>query len=303
MKFRKLFTLLAALAMTFSLAGCSSHKQNTAKPSQYDSYMNAGITRVKDGRYDAAADQFEEAYEVKKTSKAKAYENQADDFADAQEDIADYEFKEAKNALTQVIAEDNGYHLLTSRATRLRRKMQTVLNHFRDDINPLRGQARQQMNAGQYSAAADTLQRILDLPYINGKYYKRVRKQVNKLLAQAKDQTQQNSTKDQTQQNSTNSSNTTSAPNNNPAANNSSTANSNNSSNAAASSAADTTVGGQAVSMSGRGQIRGRLIDLGFDQSQFSDAQVIGIFRTAYANGHQSPAEITAADVHQYLGR
>jgi outer membrane murein-binding lipoprotein Lpp len=288
MKLRKLFTLFAAFAMTLGLAGCSSNKQSSSQPSQYTTYMNAGIERVKDGDYDTAADKFEQAYDQKKTAKAKAYENQADDFADAQEDIQDYEFKDAKEALTDVINEDSGYHLMTSRATRLRRKIQTVIDNFQEDINPLRKQAKQEMADKQYSQAADTLQRILDLPYINGKYYKRVRRQVKNMLTEAQDAAKQNS-------NNTNSNNNTSSSTN--------TKSYADGSNAANTSATDTTVGGQAVSMSGRGQIRSRLIDLGFDQSQFTDDQIIGIFRTAYANGHQSPADITAADVHQYLGR
>lgn len=289
MKLRKLFTLFAAFAMALGLAGCSSNKQSSStQPSQYTTYMNAGIARVKDGDYDEAADKFEQAYDQKKTAQAKAYENQADDFADAQEDIQDYEFKDAKQSLTAVINEDSGYHLMTSRATRLRRKIQTVIDNFQEDINPLRKQAKQELAAGQYSQAADTLQRILDLPYIGGKYYRRVRRQVKNLLAEAQNQAKQHSSANSNIQSNSSSANTKSYSDG---------------SNAGSTDATDTMVGGQAVSMSGRGQIRSRLLALGFDQSQFTDSQIIGIFRTAYANGHQSPAYITAADVHQYLGR
>lgn len=291
MKFKKLFAVLAAVVMSVSVAGCASNN-SSSKPaasqqsSRYDTYMQAGIASVKKADYDTAADKFEQAYEAKKTAKAKAYENQADDFADAQEDIADYEFKDAKHALTSVINEESGYQLMTSRATRLRRKIQTVIDNFQEDINPLRSQAKEEYANKQYSQAAATCERILNLSYINGKYYRRVRRQVTALQQRAQEAAEQagQAAKSTTSQSTT-------------------TGSYDGSSSANSSASDDTTVGGQAVSMSGRGQIRSRLMDLGFDQSKFSDQQIIDLFRVAYNNGHQSPADITAADVNEYLGR
>lgn len=291
MKFKKLFAVLAAVVMSVSVAGCANNS-SSSKPaasqqsSRYDTYMQAGIASVKKADYDTAADKFEQAYEAKKTAKAKAYENQADDFADAQEDIADYEFKDAKHALTSVINEESGYQLMTSRATRLRRKIQTVIDNFQEDINPLRSQAKEEYANKQYSQAAATCERILNLSYINGKYYRRVRRQVTALQQRAQEAAEQagQAAKSTTSQSTT-------------------TGSYDGSSSANSSASDDTTVGGQAVSMSGRGQIRSRLMDLGFDQSKFSDQQIIDLFRVAYNNGHQSPADITAADVNEYLGR
>jgi tetratricopeptide (TPR) repeat protein len=291
MKFKKLFAVLAAVVMSVSVAGCASNN-SSSKPaasqqsSRYGTYMQAGIASVKKADYDTAADKFEQAYEAKKTAKAKAYENQADDFADAQEDIADYEFKDAKHALTSVINEESGYQLMTSRATRLRRKIQTVIDNFQEDINPLRSQAKEEYANKQYSQAAATCERILNLSYINGKYYRRVRRQVTALQQRAQEAAEQAGQAAK----STSSQSTT-------------TGSYDGSSSANSSASDDTTVGGQAVSMSGRGQIRSRLMDLGFDQSKFSDQQIIDLFRVAYNNGHQSPADITAADVNEYLGR
>ncbi len=291
MKFKKLFAVLAAVVMSVSVAGCASNN-SSSKPaasqqsSHYDTYMQAGIASVKKADYDTAADKFEQAYEAKKTAKAKAYENQADDFADAQEDIADYEFKDAKHALTSVINEESGYQLMTSRATRLRRKIQTVIDNFQEDINPLRSQAKEEYANKQYSQAAATCERILNLSYINGKYYRRVRRQVTALQQRAQEAAEQAG---QAAKSTTSQSTTTGSYDGRSSAN--------------TSASDDTTVGGQAVSMSGRGQIRSRLMDLGFDQSKFSDQQIIDLFRVAYNNGHQSPADITAADVNEYLGR
>lgn len=289
MKFKKLFAVLAAVVMSVSVAGCASN--NTSKPAasqqsrRYDTYMQSGIASVKKADYDTAADKFEQAGDVKKTAKAKAYENQADYFADAQEDIADYEFKDAKHALTSVINEESGYQLMTSRATRLRRKIQTVIDNFQEDINPLRSQAKEEYESKQYSQAAATCERILNLSYINGKYYRRVRRQVTALQQRAQEAAEQagQAAKSTTQSTTTGSYDGSSSAN--------------------PSASDDTTVGGQAVSMSGRAQIRSRLLDLGFDQSKFSDQQIIDLFRVAYNNGHQSPADITAADVNEYLGR
>jgi uncharacterized protein with GYD domain len=124
------------------------------------------------------------------------------------------------------------------------------------------------------------------LSYINGKYYRRVRRQVTALQQRAQEAAEQagQAAKSTTSQSTT-------------------TGSYDGSSSANSSASDDTTVGGQAVSMSGRGQIRSRLMDLGFDQSKFSDQQIIDLFRVAYNNGHQSPADITAADVNEYLGR
>ncbi|MCI1915643.1 MAG: hypothetical protein LKJ04_00485, partial [Lactobacillus sp.] len=144
----------------------------------------------------------------------------------------------------------------------------------------LKRDAADAIDDGDYQSAIADYEEILDLPYINGKYYRKVKKQVQRLLARAQAKSS----------NQTSSNSSTNSAQGDPSQGNK-------------SAPAGYVVGGQTVSMSARGQIRSRLTDLGYNQAQFTDDQVVGIFNTAYNNGHQSPAEITKDDVAQYLGQ
>lgn len=295
---QKILTILTALTMVFSLSACSqSHSTNTENhEARYARLMKQGKQAARDSRYAAAEVDFEDAQHAKDTKQARTYAKQADHLAEAKADINEYEFSDAKKALAKAADIDDGYAVMTDRAESLHSKIATVVRHFKDDINPRKRDAKTAMADHDYQAAIANYQDILDLPYINGKYYKRVRKQVKKLLAKAEDKADQ--------------ARTAAANNNSNQSNNSNQASTNQAQSAQGSPAqanhsapAGYVVGGQAVSMSGRGQIRSRLQTLGYDQTQFTDDQVVGIFNTAYQNGHQSPTEITRADVAQYLGQ
>lgn len=283
---KKLFALLAALSLVFTLSACGQTNKQAASSNheaRYARLMKQGKRQARQFKYAAAEDSFEEAQDVKNTASARACAEQADQLAEAKADINEYEFSDAQAALAKAKRQANGYAVMTDRAEDLHAVISTVVHRFKRDINPLKRDAKAAIKENDYQSAIADYQEILDLPYINGKYYRRVKKQVQRLLANAQAAADRQT---QTKQ---------AVPANNPAQGNPASGNH--------SAPAGYMVGGQTVSMSARGQIRGRLIDLGYNEAQFTDDQVVGIFNTAYNNGHQSPAEITKDDVAQYLGQ
>lgn len=288
---KKLFAVLAALSLVFTLSACgqSSKSSSSSSDARYARLMKQGKRQARQSKYAAAENSFEEAQDAKDTKTARAYAEQADHLAEAKADINEYEFSDAKEALAKAKNQANGYSVMTDRADDLHDTISTVVRRFKRDINPLKRDAKEAISEDDYQSAIADYQEILDLPYINGKYYRKVKKQVKRLLASAQEKAaDQKQTTQSSSQSSTSSS--TSSAQGNPSQGNK-------------SAPAGYVVGGQTVSMSARGQIRSRLTDLGYDQSQFTDDQVVGIFNTAYNNGHQSPAEITKDDVAQYLGQ
>ncbi|MCI1466507.1 MAG: hypothetical protein LKH26_02150 [Lactobacillus sp.] len=280
---KKLFAVLAALSLVFTLSACGQSKSSSSSSSndaRYARLMKQGKQEARDYDYDSAEETFERAQDVKNTSTARAYAEQADNMAEAKDDIKEYEFSDAKEALADAKNQTNGYSVMTDRAETLHSKISTVVRRFKRDINPLKRDAADAIDDGDYQSAIADYEEILDLPYINGKYYRKVKKQVQRLLARAQAKSS----------NQTSSNSSTNSAQGDPSQGNK-------------SAPAGYVVGGQTVSMSARGQIRSRLTDLGYNQAQFTDDQVVGIFKTAYNNGHQSPAEITKDDVAQYLGQ
>jgi hypothetical protein len=288
---KKLFAVLAALSLVFTLSACGQSKSSSSSSSndaRYARLMKQGKQEARDYDYDSAEETFERAQDVKNTSTARAYAEQADNMAEAKDDIKEYEFSDAKEALADAKNQTNGYSVMTDRAETLHSKISTVVRRFKRDINPLKRDAADAIDDGDYQSAIADYEEILDLPYINGKYYRKVKKQVKRLLANAQEKAA--AQKQTTQSTTTSSSSSASSAQGDPSQGNK-------------SAPAGYVVGGQTVSMSARGQIRSRLTDLGYNQAQFTDDQVVGIFKTAYNNGHQSPAEITKDDVAQYLGQ
>jgi hypothetical protein len=288
---KKLFAVLAALSLVFTLSACGQSSKSSSSSNsdvRYARLMKQGKRQARQYKYAAAENSFEEAQDAKDTKTARAYAEQADHLAEAKADINEYEFSDAKEALAKAKNQSNGYDVMTDRADDLHDTISTVVRRFKRDINPLKRDAKDAISENDYQSAIADYQEILDLPYINGKYYRKVKKQVKRLLANAQEKAA--AQKQTTQSTTTSSSSSASSAQGNPSQGNK-------------SAPAGYVVGGQTVSMSARGQIRSRLTDLGYDQSQFTDDQVVGIFNTAYNNGHQSPAEITKDDVAQYLGQ
>ena len=100
---------------------------------------------------------------------------------DAQEEIREYEFKDALGELDKAANKTNGYSVMTKQAAKLYKTINKVQDHITHDINPLYKQAKLSYRDGNYQATVESCDQILDLSYINGKYYKKVKKNVKHL--------------------------------------------------------------------------------------------------------------------------
>ena len=129
--------------------------------------MNQGKDAASSQKYETAEEKFEDAHDVKATSESKAYADQAGDMKDAQEEIREYEFKDALGELDKAANKTNGYSVMTKQASKLYKTIDKVQDHITNDINPLYKQAKLSYRDGDYQVAVKSCDQILDLPYIN----------------------------------------------------------------------------------------------------------------------------------------
>lgn len=184
MKRSKLGVAITAFFITFLAVGCSNTSSNNSSNNssdKYTTYMNQGKDAASSQKYETAEEKFEDAHDVKATSKSKAYADQAGDMKDAKEEIREYEFKDALGELDKAANKTNGYSVMTKQASKLYKTIDKVQDHITHDINPLYKQAKLSYRDSDYQAAVESCDQILDLPYINGKYYKKVKKNVKHL--------------------------------------------------------------------------------------------------------------------------
>ena len=184
MKRSKLGVAITAFFITFLAVGCSNTSSNNSSNSgsdKYTTYMNQGKDAASSQKYETAEEKFEDAHDVKSTSESKAYADQAGDMKDAQEEIREYEFKDALGELDKAANKTNGYSVMTKQASKLYKTIDKVQDHITNDINPLYKKAKLSYRDGDYQAAVESCDQILDLPYINSKYYKKVKKNVKHL--------------------------------------------------------------------------------------------------------------------------
>lgn len=184
MKRSKLGVAITAFFITFLAVGCSNTSSNNSSNSgsdKYTTYMNQGKDAASSQQYEAAEEKFEDAHDVKATSESKTYADQAGNMKDAKEKIREYEFKDALGELDKVANKTNGYSVMTKQAAKLYKTINKVQDHIKNDINPLYKQAKISYRDGNYQSTIDSCDQILDLPYINSKYYKKVKKNVKHL--------------------------------------------------------------------------------------------------------------------------
>ncbi len=184
MKRSKLGVAITAFFITFLAVGCSNTSSNNSSNNssdKYTTYMNQGKDAASSQKYETAEEKFEDAHDVKATSESKAYADQAGDMKNAKEEIREYEFKDALGELDKAANKTNGYSVMTKQASKLYKTIDKVQDHITHDINPLYKQAKLSYRDSDYQAAVESCDQILDLPYINGKYYKKVKKNVKHL--------------------------------------------------------------------------------------------------------------------------
>ena len=177
--------LLATTGLALILAGCSNSSSSSNNSSnnnnKYNTEMTKGTDAVNDKNYSKAADHFESAIEAKKTSKATAYEKQANNLVSAQKLMNKRQFSDAKAALNKVKNQENGNKKMTSRAkTMLKevKKIQLNRNNFKLDIK----NAKAMIKSGTNDQARSLLEQVTKFKGIKGKYYSDLYAQAKTLL-------------------------------------------------------------------------------------------------------------------------
>lgn len=340
MKRSKIGVAIMAFFITLFAVGCSNSSNSSSNngSDKYTTYMSQGKDAASSQKYEAAEEKFEDAHDVKATSESKAYADQAGAMKDAQEEIREYEFKDALGELDKAANKTNGYSVMTKQAAKLYKTINKVQDHITHDINPLYKQAKLSYRDGNYQATVESCDQILDLSYINGKYYKNVkhlRKVANAKLngedvnddidtdnldANDDDEATTSHKSTSSKSNSSNSSNTNTSSSSNQSNSNTantqnnsaaskqsshattSNSNANNSSNTNSSSNSNSgmMIDGQTVTGRVIAQTRNQLSSLGVDTSSWSDQKVVNFMRSAANNGHTTIDSYTKQDVENF---
>ncbi|ASW12500.1 hypothetical protein [Lactobacillus delbrueckii] len=270
--------------------------------SSYSSHMQAGKEAVKAKRYSQAADEFDQAYQAKATAQAKNYQAQAENLADSIKLAkTTVKYASALNLAQKAQEQNGGYSVMTSQAKKLVKQLKAVKDNYDSEIKPLLNKAAKAMEDGDYDSAVSTYSSILDLPYINGAYYAKVRSNVKDLLKEAKSKQEDSSSESSSSSSSSDSS--SSKASSSSSSSSSAASSSSSSSNRAEGSGTSNNdkVGGSTVTSRDVQQIRTQLDKLGESTAGWSPQDLINLFNYAYQQGHTTIDSITKDDVEGYL--
>ena len=302
--------VVAALALggagVFFYSSQQKQSQEQTANSSYSSHMQAGKEAVKAKKYSQAADEFDQAYQAKATVQAKNYKAQAENLADSIKLAkTTVKYVSALNLAQKAQEQNGGYSVMTSQAKKLVKQLKAVKDNYDSEIKPLLKKAAKAMEDGDYDSAVSTYSRILDLPYINGAYYAKVRSNVKDLLKEAKSKQDESSS---SSENSSSSSSDSSSKSSSKASSSSSSSSSAASSASSSSNQAEGSgtsnndkVGGSTVTSRDIQQIRTQLDNLGESTAGWSPQDLINLFNYAYQQGHTTIDSITKDDVEGYL--
>lgn len=293
--------VVAVLALggagTYFYSSQQKQSQEQTASSSYSSHMQAGKEAVKAKKYSQAADEFDQAYQAKATAQAKNYQAQAENLADSVKLAkTTVKYASALNLAQKAQEQNGGYSVMTSQAKKLVKQLKAVKDNYDSEIKPLLNKAAKAMEDGDYDSAASTYSSILDLPYINGAYYAKVRSNVKDLLKEAKSKQEDSSS-------SSSSSDSSSKSSSKESSSSSSSAASSSASNQAEGSGTSNNdkVGGSTVTSRDVQQIRTQLDNLGESTAGWSPQDLINLFNYAYQQGHTTIDSITKDDVEGYL--
>ncbi|KRM39384.1 lipoprotein [Lactobacillus hamsteri DSM 5661 = JCM 6256] len=262
--------------------------------------MEDGKTLVKAKKYAKASRIFEKAYQIKSTKKAHAYSTQADMMADAVSDAKNYRFALAISSAKKAANQANGYHVLTSHARSLKKALEEVKANIDNEIKPLLTKARENEDNEEYDDALSDYQDVIDLPYINGKYYAKYLKlaqdgvkRVKKLALDNDEEDKQSSTdnKEDDQSTSENSSESSESSSSQSSVDNE----------IKNHHTGDHTVNGQTVQADTLSEIKKQLDSLGYNSSAWSPQDMINLYRSVNQDSQAKPSQITKDDVESYL--
>lgn len=304
MKRKTLWSIVALVAAMLVGGGIffASHKSNSTNDNSasYQTYMQAGKDAAQAKKYAKAADQFGQAYNVKATKTAKHYQDQAQNLADSV-NLAKttIKYQSAVNLAQKAQKQTGGYSVMTTQAKKLVKTLKAVLDNYQHEIKPLLKSAASDMTDGNYSDAASTYSKILDLPYINGVYYAKVRSEVKSLLKEAKSKSDDSDSSSSSSSEDSSSSSKSSSKDKASSSADSSSSSSNQAEGQSQSS--NDKVNGSTVTSRDTQQIRNQLDNLGVGSSGWSPQDLINLFRYASSQGHTTIDSITKSDVEGYL--
>lgn len=295
--------VVAVLALggagVFFYSSQQKQSQEQTANSSYSSHMQAGKEAVKAKKYSQAADEFDQAYQAKATAQAKNYQAQAENLADSIKLAkTTVKYASALNLAQKAQEQNGGYSVMTSQAKKLVKQLKAVKDNYDSEIKPLLNKAAKAMEDGDYDSAVSTYSSILDLPYINGAYYAKVRSNVKDLLKEAKSKQEDSSSKSSSSSSSSDSSSSKASS----SSSSSSSAASSSSNQAEGSGTSNNDkVGGSTVTSRDIQQIRTQLDKLGESTAGWSPQDLINLFNYAYQQGHTTIDSITKDDVEGYL--
>lgn len=304
MKRKTLWSIVALVAAVLVGGGIffASRKSNSTNDNSasYQTYMQAGKDAAQAKKYAKAADQFGQAYNVKATKTAKHYQDQAQNLADSV-NLAKTttKYQSAVNLAQKAQKQTGGYSVMTTQAKKLVKTLKDVLDNYQHEIKPLLKSAASDMTDGNYSDAASTYSKILDLPYINGVYYAKVRSEVKSLLKEAKSKSDDSDSSSSSSSEDSSSSSKSSSKDKASSSADSSSSSSNQAEGQSQSS--NDKVNGSTVTSRDTQQIRNQLDNLGVGSSGWSPQDLINLFRYASSQGHTTIDSITKSDVEGYL--
>lgn len=307
MKKSTIWSIIVVAALALGGAGVyfysSQQKQEQTANSSYSSHMQAGKEAVKAKKYSQAADEFDQAYQAKATAQAKNYQAQAENLADSIKLAkTTVKYASALNLAQKAQEQNGGYSVMTSQAKKLVKQLKAVKDNYDSEIKPLLNKAAKAMEDGDYDSAVSTYSSILDLPYINGTYYAKVRSNVKDLLKEAKSK-QEDSSSSESSSSSSSSDSSSSKASSSSSSSSSAASSSSSSSNQAEGSGTSNNdkVGGSTVTSRDVQQIRTQLDKLGESTAGWSPQDLINLFNYAYQQGHTTIDSITKDDVEGYL--
>lgn len=305
MKKSTIWSIIVVAVLALGGAGVyfysSQQKQSQEQTanSSYSSHMQAGKEAVKAKKYSHAADEFDQAYQAKATAQAKNYQAQAENLADSIKLAkTTVKYASALNLAQKAQEQNGGYSVMTSQAKKLVKQLKAVKDNYDSEIKPLLNKAAKAMEDGDYNSAVSTYSSILDLPYINGAYYAKVRSNVKDLLKEAKSKQEDSSSSSES---SSSSSDSSSSKANSSSSSSSSAASSSSNQAEGSGTSNNDKVGGSTVTSRDVQQIRTQLDKLGESTAGWSPQDLINLFNYAYQQGHTTIDSITKDDVEGYL--
>lgn len=305
MKKSTIWSIIVVAVLALGGAGVyfysSQQKQSQEQTanSSYSSHMQAGKEAVKAKKYSQAADEFDQAYQAKATAQAKNYQAQAENLADSIKLAkTTVKYASALNLAQKAQEQNGGYSVMTSQAKKLVKQLKAVKDNYDSEIKPLLNKAAKAMEDGDYNSAVSTYSSILDLPYINGAYYAKVRSNVKDLLKEAKSKQEDSSSSSES---SSSSSDSSSSKANSSSSSSSSAASSSSNQAEGSGTSNNDKVGGSTVTSRDVQQIRTQLDKLGESTAGWSPQDLINLFNYAYQQGHTTIDSITKDDVEGYL--